>query len=359
MATITARRRKSGVRYTAQIRINRNGRTVYTESETFDKKPLAKQWAAKREAELSGPGALQAAQHRGISIGQVLEWYRDDFNGLTKFGRSKLSHINFMINSMDLAQLDAIEVTSAQLVSHAYQRRKGGAGPSTVNNDMVWLRNAFRAIRVSKNIPCNLQAVDDAAYLCRKENVISKSATRDRRPTLGELDALLAHFQQSGARSRRAAMPMVDIVLMALFSSRRQGEICGIQWADLDERKHRVLVRDMKHPTKKIDTWVFLPDPAWSMVERQPQLDGESRIFPFNPNSVSSAFTRACHFLDIEDLCFHDLRHECTSHLFELEWGIPKVAGVTGHRSWTSLQRYTHLSEGGYFDKYDGWGWRP
>ena len=63
--------------------------------------------------------------------------------------------------------------------------------------------------------------------------------------------------------------------------------------------------------------------------------------------------------LGIEDLRFHDLRHEGTSRLFELGHDIPRVAQHTGHRSWQNLQRYTHLTDHGVVDKYKGWNWLP
>ncbi|MET3579963.1 hypothetical protein ABID19_002994 [Mesorhizobium robiniae] len=49
------------------------------------------------------------------------------------------------------------------------------------------------------------------------------------------------------------------------------------------------------------------------------------------------------------------MRHDGVSRLFELGFNIPKVASNSGHRSWTSLKRYTHLRQTG--DKYDGWKW--
>ena len=113
----------------------------------------------------------------------------------------------------------------------------------------------------------------------------------------------------------------------------------------------------MKHPREKTDTWVFLVEAAWSIIQRQEKTANE--IFPYNGKSISAAFTRACNFLEIEDLRFHDLRHECTSWLFELGWDIPRVSSVTGHKSWSSLQRYTHIRELGIKDKYEGWAWLP
>lgn len=79
----------------------------------------------------------------------------------------------------------------------------------------------------------------------------------------------------------------------------------------------------------------------------------DARIFPYSTDAISAAFTRVCHMLGIEDLRFHDLRHEGVSRLFEMGLNIPHVAAVSGHRSWQSLKRYTHMREAG--DKCAGW----
>ena len=50
-----------------------------------------------------------------------------------------------------------------------------------------------------------------------------------------------------------------------------------------------------------------------------------------------------------------DLRHDGVSRLFEMGWNIPQVSQVSGHRTWTSLKRYTHMRQTG--DKYTGWKW--
>lgn len=47
--------------------------------------------------------------------------------------------------------------------------------------------------------------------------------------------------------------------------------------------------------------------------------------------------------MKIEDLRFHDLRHEGTSRLFEAGLSIERVALVTGHKDWRMLRRYTNL----------------
>jgi integrase len=44
----------------------------------------------------------------------------------------------------------------------------------------------------------------------------------------------------------------------------------------------------------------------------------------------------------IDDLHFHDLRHEAISRFFELGLSVPEVALISGHRDMRMLFRYTH-----------------
>ena len=118
------------------------------------------------------------------------------------------------------------------------------------------------------------------------------------------------------------------------------------------------MVRNMKNPGEKFgnDVTVTIPEPALVIIERQ-KTKRQAAIFPYNPKSISASFTRACKVLGIKDLRFHDLRHEGISRLFELGLGIPQVSCTSGHRTWSSLKRYTHIRQVG--DKYADWKWFP
>lgn len=194
----------------------------------------------------------------------------------------------------------------------------------------------------------------DAQKVCKKMGFTAKSKARIRRPTLEELNRLMTFFETKHIH-RPKSCPMHVMIFFAIFSSRRQAEICRITWADYDVDAVRVLVRDMKHPGDKIgnDTLCELPDPCPALLENTPR--ASDRIFPYTADALSAAFTRACKVLEIEDLHFHDLRHEATSRLFEIGKTIPQAASVTGHRSWQSLKRYEHLRQTG--DKFAGWPW--
>ena len=46
---------------------------------------------------------------------------------------------------------------------------------------------------------------------------------------------------------------------------------------------------------------------------------------------------------EINDLHFHDLRHEAISRFFEKGLSVPEVALISGHKTPVMLFRYTHL----------------
>jgi integrase len=136
---------------------------------------------------------------------------------------------------------------------------------------------------------------------------------------------------------------MQAIIDFAIASARRESEICRLEWRDNDGTNRTGLVRDAKHPTSRDGNHrrFKYTSEAWAIVESQPRTS--AYIFPYDPKSVGAAFTSACHVLGIEDLRFHDLRHEATSQLFERGYQIHEVAQFTLHESWNELKRYTNL----------------
>jgi len=357
MGTITSRKKKDGsVRYTAQIRIMRNGVRVYQESQTFDRKQAAKAWISKRESELAEPGALERAARPGAALRQMIEQYLEQFERVRPLGKTKRATLRAIADSWLGDVMDA-DLTSQKLVEYAVWRSSedgGGVMPQTIGNDLSHLGAVMAVARPAWGYEVDPHAMADARRVLRSMGLHSKSRERDRRPELYELDKLLAHFQEIQQR-RPTSINMLKVLGFALFSTRRQEEITRIRWADLDAEHQRVLVRDMKNPGQKIgnNVWCHLPDEAWAILQSMPREREE--IFPYNSSSIGAAWTRACKFLGIEDLHFHDLRHEGVSRLFEMGWDIPRVSSVSGHRDWNSLRRYTHLKRRA--DRYAGWDW--
>lgn len=351
MGTIVRRKRKNGsTGYTAQILIKRGGKIAFRQAQTFDREQAAKAWIKKRETELAEPGALEREKAPKGTLADAIDKYTE--TSAKAIGKTKAQVLR-SIKGYHIAEMDCDAIRSDDVVAFGRELH-GKMQPQTVGNYMSHLAAIFSIARPAWGYPLDPQVMKDASAVMRRLGYTSKSKRRERRPTLEELDKLMEAFKAKRA-FRPASNPMTHIVAFALFSTRRQDEITRITWADLDEAKSRVMVRDMKHPGDKAgnDTWTDLPPEALAIIKAMPRT--KDRIFPYGTDAISAAFTRTCRDAEIDDLHFHDLRHEGISRLFEMDWQIPKVASVSGHRTWTSLQRYTHLDHVG--DKYENWPW--
>ncbi|MHB8947568.1 MAG: tyrosine-type recombinase/integrase [Rhodoferax sp.] len=347
MGTIIARKRKDGTTgYTAMIRIKRAGVIIHKETETFDRDQTAKAWIKKRETELAQPGALD--KPTDPLLADVIDKYNQDKQ--RPHGKTKDQVLRTIKNSR-LGEMRCSEIRSPDIIAYIQSIK---AQPQTVGNYLSHLAAVFTVARPAWGYPLDKLAMEDARVVAVQMGIISRSKERNRRPTLDELDKLMRYYTVMELK-RKDAIPMTRLIPFAIFSTRRQEEITRMVGADLDKANLEIIVRDMKNPGEKIgnDVRTALTPEALQLIELQPATQG--RIWPYNAESVSTSFSRACLFLGIEDLHFHDLRHDGISRLFELGWNIPRVAGVSGHRSWKSLQRYTHLRQVG--DKYLDWPW--
>lgn len=353
MGTIIERPRADGsIAYLARVRIKKGGKIIFERFETFDRRKAASAWIAKMEKELKAPGGIEAAlaKDKARTLGDAIDIYISDIGD--RMGRTKAQVLR-SLKEYSIAEKACDEISSAdiyELVGELSRDKK----PQTVDNYLSHLSAVFSIAKAAWRIPLDPEAMKDAKIVAKKMGKISKSRNRDRRPTLDELDRILTHFEE---RKRRVPqmLPMTKVVVFALFSTRRLEEITRIEWADLDEEHSRILVRDMKNPGEKIGNhvWCDIPEPAMKVIRSMPQTKPE--IFPYGTDAIGANFTRACKLLGIDDLRFHDLRHEGISRLFEMGNTIPHVAAVSGHRSWVSLKRYSHIKGTG--DRYDGWHW--
>lgn len=353
MGTISERRRSGGkISYCAQVVVKRKGRT-HRESKTFSSKPSARAWIVKREAALSAPGALEKVEDP--TLGQVIDRYIDDLQ--EEPGRTK-EQVLRTIQTKPIAEKRCSEIESKDYIDFI---RALPVKPQTRGNYTSHLSAVVTIARPAWGYPLDERALKDAMQVSKKLRLTSKSEKRDRRPTLDELNSLMDHFA-TRELDGTSSVPMTKVVPFALFSTRRLEEMTRIKRADYQaahgNEPARVLVRDMKNPGEKRgnNVWCDLPVEAAAYVEAMLASHDDERVFPFNHRTIGSYFTDACRWLEIDNLHLHDLRHEGISRLFEMDWNIPRVAKVSGHRDWNSLKRYEHLRQVG--DKYENWKWR-
>lgn len=343
MATIRKRRKKDGsFSYMAQIRIARRGQPEYSETQTFPRKAMADEWAKRRELELAAPGGVLAAKWKGVTLHDAFERYLHEF--AEEAGRSKRATIE-QLKRFPIARVKITEISSEQIIEHAQMRRRSGVQASTTSQDITWLGIILKTAAAAWRMPVDLNEFESAKLLLRSKGLISRPEARERRPTLEELEQVRAYFQRSQKIRPSAIIPMEDIMDFAIASSRRQAEITRITWPDLDEAAMTCWVRNAKHPRKKQGNHkrFKLTHEAMAIIQRQPRMQGEPRIFPYSSKSIGTRWRAATAAKGIEDLRFHDLRHEATSRLFEAGYEIVEVQQFTLHESWDVLKRYTHL----------------
>jgi integrase len=219
-----------------------------------------------------------------------------------------------------------------RLATYCQRRSKGGAGAYTIGMEISKLGTVLKysAMALGETFP---DLVGQARPLLDHLGLIGPGTERDRRPTPEELAAV-----------REAAPPLLrDIIDFAIATCMRRGEIVRMRWQDVDADARMLTIRDRKDPRKKSgnDERIPLLGDALAIIQRQPRSD--DRVFPVIPEWISDNFLLACRIAKVEDLVFHDLRHEGISRLFELGWQIPQVALVSGHKKWEMLKRYTQL----------------
>lgn len=298
-------------------------------SKWFKTEAQGKSWATEIEDQFDGK--TPAPQTSRPTIGQLIETYRRLRSKTRPILDTSTEHYTLKQLAANLGALVAVDMTVDDLLGWALRRSDDGAGAYTVNCDLSKLSTVLRY--AGDGLPDVIGAArPKLSYL----GLIGGGGKRERRPTEDELERLFAHF------AAQHGQKYVDAMEFAIETAMRRGEVCEIRFADIDHAKRLVKVM-RKHPRKgKTLEWVPLLPRAWEIVQsRQPE--GDDRIFPIHPQTLSKYFTEACKTLGIPDLHWHDLRHEGTSALFEAGLPIEKVALVTGHKSWANLRRYTNL----------------
>jgi integrase len=339
MASI--RKQKSGA---WRVQVRRKGRSI---SETFIRYDDAKKWAVDAERQidrgetpaLSKVGKLQ-------TFGDLIDLHIADMKEVGKPPRRSKGATLAMLKRR-LGKRNMIELDRDRLIVFGRERAAEGAGPMTLSIDIGTIKLILSHAAAVHGLPVRVEPVDLARVALKRLGLVGKGNERDRRPTDEEIEALVRHFEGNP----RQIIPVARIIKFAIATAMRQEEICRVTWDDLNVRTKMLTIRDRKDPREKKGNDQRIPllavsgFDALALVEEQRALRGneDPRIFPYAHRSVGTAFTRACQDLKIEDLHFHDLRHEGTSRLFEFGFQIPQVALVTGHKDWKMLRRYTHL----------------
>ena len=127
-------------------------------------------------------------------------------------------------------------------------------------------------------------------------------------------------------------------VQLAVSTGMRRGEVAKINVDDLNQADSSLLVPETKTGKRRsVPLCRELCSPLRAHLRCHAERLGVS------PDSITQAFQRACIKAVINDLRFHDLRHEAITRMFEQGLSVPRVALISGYSDYRMLARYTHM----------------
>jgi integrase len=173
----------------------------------------------------------------------------------------------------------------------------------------------------------------------------------DRVLSYEEERKLLAACDESELRYR--APHLRTIILIALYTGLRRGEILRLRWLDVDFQKRVLTVQKSKTKSgtgRKVNLNSVLIDALLAMRKQEQgewiftspkryQTPGERER---HIGDVKNAFRRAVHLAAIAPITFHHLRHTFCTRLSEAGVPLAVIQDLAGHASVTMTRRYTH-----------------
>jgi integrase len=328
MGAIAKRDDKHG-KPTYQAKIRKAG--FPAQSKTFTTRKDAERWIVEREAEMSRGTFVDTKAATTMTLRQAIERYIEEVTPRKRSAEQEKPRLRAMARS-DMAAHSLANLTPKEVAKWRDERLKEVSG-ATVHRNLAILRHVIQIARKEWGIAIPTNPVSEIS-------MPKVSNARERRLTTDEEKALLA----ACAQSRNTFL--IDAVTLALETGMRQSEIVGLDWRHVDLTKRVAHLPITKNGSSRN---VPLSSKAIEVLKSRPceEVNGlrTGKVFEsVTPEAVKRAFIRACTRAGLENLRFHDLRHEATSRFFEKGFQIMEVSTITGHKTLSMLKRYTHLS---------------
>ncbi|MCK4824974.1 site-specific integrase [bacterium] len=210
------------------------------------------------------------------------------------------------------------------------ERYKAGrmkeVAPATVNREIACLKCMFnKAIAWGK--------ADDNPV--RKVKLLKENNRRVRYLEKDEIRRLIEN----------SAEHLKPVVVVAVFTGMRKGEILNLKWRDVDMLRGVICLHDTKNGERRE---VYMNDIVRRTVSGVSKHPGSEYVFcgedgkPYR--DVRRSFLSALKKSGIVDFKFHDLRHTFASQLVMSGVDLRTVMELLGHKSLDMALRYSHLS---------------
>lgn len=141
--------------------------------------------------------------------------------------------------------------------------------------------------------------------------------------------------------------PLYLIVLFALTTGMRRGELLGLRWPDVDLERRVAVLHNAKNGDRR--SVPIVPEAAELLREhgKVRKLDNDPVFAKDSAEGwlFDKAWYQALKDARIKDFRFHDLRHTAASYLAMSGATTAEIAAVLGHRTLQMVKRYAHLSD--------------
>jgi integrase len=211
------------------------------------------------------------------------------------------------------------------------EKPKDKIKPATVNNELKVLKHMF-----SKAVEWNMVS-EDTAKNVKRVKLIPENNRRLRYLSREECASL----------TDSCAPHLKPLVVTALNTGMRRGEIFGLTWDRVDLKHGFILLDTTKNGERR-----EIPINGMLRAELEElamnNVDGHRHVFhdkagkPYQ--DIKRSFHSAYKTAKISDFRFHDLRHTFASHLVMAGVDITTVKELLGHKTLTMTLRYAHLA---------------
>lgn len=335
MASIEGRRTQDGKTcYRVKIRLKGHPE----ESATFSRKTDARRWAQATETAIREGRYFRTREAMRKTLNDLIERYIQDV--LPQKPRSQIKQ-TYQLEwwRSELGSFSIAEIVPARIAEKRDQLareetyRGSRRSPATVNRYLAALSHAFTI------------AVKEWGWA--DENPVRKVAKlreprgRVRYLSDDERDRLLPACQASSDPR------LYPLVMMALSTGARQGEILKLKWSDVDLKRGVAVLHDTKNQERRALPLTGLALNEIAELGRVRQIDTDL-VFADLKGNVGfprNAWEAALKEAEIEDFRFHDLRHSAASYLAMSGATLAEIAEVLGHKTLQMVKRYSHLTE--------------
>lgn len=244
----------------------------------------------------------------------------------TKKGRNQEARRLRIWQQHPLADRQLESLRGVDFAGYRDRRLEAGASRSTVRLELAIISHLY-------SVAARDWGLEGIKNPIKTMRIPAPVRGRERRLREGEEPRLLAAAEQITG-------PLKPLILLALETAMRRGELVTLRWRDVNLARRTVFLPDTKNGDART---VPLTTRAGAILEAMPRT--AERVFPYCDAWVSRRFHQAANVAGLEDLRFHDLRHEATSRLFELgRFTMLEISLITGHKTLAMLKRYTHLT---------------